>query len=221
MNSKLRCLLHVLTSCCLGDCALLSKGEALSPRYFSTDSAHTSTPDAVIAKESRLGAGELRLGRVSAAAYLGERIVFRNSNYELDFYETRRWTESPDVYLRRALEQSLFEKHGLRRIISGVGPTLEVELSEFAELKVVPAAARVRATYLLHDNRLVRREATVTVELPIGGDSSGRDAPERAVRVMADALNRAVEQIVDEVIAELGPRAPVSEVRTPEARRQP
>jgi cholesterol transport system auxiliary component len=185
----------------LGGCALLGKADALTPRYFSPDlsggggaggPAPTSSHGASIA--------ELRLGRITAASHLGERIVFRDSRYELNFYESRRWSEKPEAFLRRALAHSLFEEHGLRRIISGTGPTLEVELTEFAELKRSPPVARVSATYVLFDSRVVRREATLAVELPVAG---GKDAAEVLVRTLSLALNRIVERIVDQVIVAL------------------
>jgi hypothetical protein len=102
----------------------------------------------------------------------------------------------------------LVEEHGLHRIVSGAGPTLEVELTEFAELRLAAPIARVRATYILYDNRLVRREATVMVELPMAADNAPRDSPKAAVQVMSDALNHAVKQIVDQVITDLVPRDP-------------
>jgi len=187
-------------------CALLGKSDALTPRYFSPDASSSAAARTPAATGAPL---ELRLGRVTAAAYLGERIVFRDSNYELSFYEQRRWTERPEAYLRRALSRSLFEDHGVRRIVSGAGPTLEVELTEFAELRLERPVARVRATYILYDNRLVQREATVSVELPIAA-SSADESPEAAVRVMTQALSSAVLQIVEQVLGELATRAPAA-----------
>jgi cholesterol transport system auxiliary component len=200
-----------LTLLALGGCALLGKADALTPRYFSPDlsgagrasgSSPTSPHGATTA--------ELRLGRITAASHLGERIVFRDSKYELNFYEGRRWSEEPEAFLRRALAQSLFEEHGLRRIISGTGPTLDVELTEFAELKRSPPVARVAATYVLFDSRVVRREATLAVELPVAG---GKDAAEVLVRTLSLALDQIVERIVAEVIVAL-PQVPAIPVES-------
>jgi cholesterol transport system auxiliary component len=192
---------HVLALCVLlgaSGCALLGKSDALGPRYFSPEGA--SSRVAAPAPASGL---ELRLGRITAAPYLGERIVFRDSRYELGFYEERRWTERPESYLRRALSRALFEELGVRRIVSGAGATLDIELSEFAELRGSRPVARVCATYMLYGNRLVRREATVTVELPIAASSSQRESPEPTVRAMTEAMSLAVQQIVEQVVAEL------------------
>jgi len=204
----------VLSSAC--GCAVLGKSEVLGPRYFSPESASSRAPSRASASTAASGL-ELRLGRITAAPYLGERIVFRDSIYELGFYEERRWTERPESYLRRALSRALFEELGVRRIVSGAGPTLDLELSEFAEIRGARPSARVRATYLLYGNRLVRREATVTVELPIIVSSSQHESPEPTVRAMTEAMSLAVQQIVEQVVAEL--RTPVPEEQSGPARQ--
>jgi len=203
----LRCATSAAVLLGLCGCGLFGKSDPLMPRYFSPDAA---SAEASVAPVPLAGSApiELRLGRVTAAAYLGERIVFRDSNYELNFYEERRWTERPEAYLRRALSRSLFEQHGARRIVSGAGPTLEVELTEFAELRLTAPVARVRLTYILYENRLVQKEATVTVELPIRGSPADLASPEPAVRVMTQALGNAVQRVVEQVLGELATRAP-------------
>ena len=189
-------------------CALLGKSEPMAPRYFSPSEADAKMPElASTSHEPGVGA-ELRVGRITAASYLAERIVFRESNYELKFYEDRRWTERPEVYLRRALSRALFEEQGLHRVVSGPALTLDVELTEFSELKSRAPLAQVRATYILYDNRLVRREGTVEVVLPIATDDQKLVSPEAAVQVMTTALRTTVRQIVMQVIAELAARAP-------------
>jgi len=178
----------------------------MMPRYFSPDEARGRTQLAAASSTGEPEAGmqaiELRLGRVTAASYLGERIVFRDSNYELGFYEERRWTERPEAYLRRAVSRALFEDRGLRRVVSGAGPALDIELSELAELRS-PPVARVRVTYVLYDDRLVRRQATLTIERPIPSAATPKESADTAARAMADALGDAVNQIADRVAADL------------------
>jgi cholesterol transport system auxiliary component len=194
-----------LTLLALGGCALLGKADALTPRYFSPELAGGGSVSAPSSTTSHGAAiAELRLGRITAASHLRERIVFRDSKYELNFYEGRRWSENPDAFLRRALAKSLFEERGLRRIISGRGPTLEVELTEFAEMKRSPPVARVAATYVLFDDRAVRREASLAIELPIAG---GKDPAEALVGALSQTLDRIVERIVHQVVDAL-PQVP-------------
>jgi len=198
------CALALLIVTAAG-CALTSKSDPLTPRYFSPDESRGRGQIAATTTEEREGetrAGELRLGRITAASYLGERIVFRDSNYELGYYEDRRWTERPDAYLRRAVARALFEDRGIRRIVSGVGPALDIDLTELAELRA-PPVVRVRATYVLYDERLVRRQATLTIERPIPGAATAKESAETAARAMADAFGDAVNQIAERVAADL------------------
>jgi len=215
--AKGRCALALLLLAVSG-CALTSKSSPMMPRYFSPDEARGRTQLAAASSIGEPEAGtpaiELRLGRVTAASYLGERIVFRDSNYELGYYEERRWTERPDAYLRRAVARALFEDRGLRRVVSGAGPALDIELSELAELRS-PPVVRVRATYVLYDDRLVRRQATLTIERPIPSAATAREGAETAARAMADALGDTVNQIADRVAADLGRTRRMTPVEAP------
>ena len=88
----------------LAGCALTSKGEALTPRYFTplveSDASAEPTP-------ARPGA-ELRLGMVAPAAHIEQRIAYRVSDAELAYYDDRRWSAPPEELVRRALERELF-----------------------------------------------------------------------------------------------------------------
>jgi len=187
-------------------CALLTKADPLTPRYFSAEPSGTgpATGGSVTALpgDSSAAARELKLGRVTSASYLGERLVFRDSPYELGFYEDRRWTEKPEAYFRRALSRALYEQGGFRRVVSGAGPTLDCELVEFAELRSPAHVARARANFVLYDSRSVRTEATVTVELPIPGSKEGAQ-PAESVAALSLALTSAVDEIVRRVSANL------------------
>lgn len=183
-------------------CALSSKGEPLSPRYFSPDLGQSSTA-------ARAAPGvplELRLGQMGAASYLEERIAYRLSEAELGYYDDRRWTEPPEEFLRRALGRALFEDRGLRRVVSGLAPTLDVELVSFEELRYGASRARVTLRFALADERHVLLERVLTVEQPIA-EGEAKAAPVRVAVAMSKALSRAVADVADAVIAELAPRA--------------
>jgi cholesterol transport system auxiliary component len=194
-------------------CALLTKAEPLTPRYFSAEPSGTGSAsgDSVAApRASSAPDRELKLGRVTSASYLGERLVFRDSPYELGFYEDRRWTEKPEAYFRRALSRALYEQGGFRRVVSGAGPTLDCELVEFAELRAPAHVARARVNFVLYDSRSVRTEATVTVELPIAEDKEKADGADKeqasaaaSVAALALALTNAVDEIVRRLSANL------------------
>src|SRR5262249_60659521 len=66
----------------------LSQNAPATPRYF-----HPATP-APAASANAAPAGDalkVRLGRVSAAPYLGDRMVVRVSDVEIGFDELHRW----------------------------------------------------------------------------------------------------------------------------------
>lgn len=195
-------------------CALTSKSEPIVPRYYDPDLSDLPVRPAaadVDVERARASAKArvLRLGRVTAAAHLGERLVFRNANRELGFYEERRWTESPDAYLHRALAEVLFEREGIRRLIGGPGVTLDVELVEFEEIKKRPPVAHARATLLLHEGKSVLRERTVDVERAVGSGTRGEpgDSPDVVVHAMSLALGDLVNRLAAVVILELDSRA--------------
>lgn len=85
-------------------CLLLSRGAPLGPHYYDPE------PPRRVAPTSGSPTCALELGDVDANDDLGQSIAFRRSRYEVGYYDTRRWTESPDNYLRRALVRALFDE---------------------------------------------------------------------------------------------------------------
>jgi cholesterol transport system auxiliary component len=177
-------------------CALTSKSEAIAPRYFSPERAGG------IARTGAKSMVELRLGHIESAPHLDERIVFRDSDYELGYYEERRWTEGPEQYLKRRLERALFEERGLHRVVGGVAPTLEVELTAFEEIRAPRRIARVEVMVRLQDQRFVRWEETLTIDQPILVKAGG-DAAEATVAALGLALGAVVDRIADRAVLEL------------------
>jgi len=179
-----------------GGCALTSKGEVASIRYFSP--SHPSANRA-----PRQGArAELQLGQVSSASYLDERIAYRLSSAEVGFYDDRRWTELPEAYLRRALERELFEEQGLQRIVTGGGPTLDVELTAFEELRGKPSKARVTLRFSLHDERRSLLERSIDVEREVTA-KIGADEAAQLADTLSTTLGDAVVSVARQVSAEL------------------
>jgi cholesterol transport system auxiliary component len=192
----------------LGGCALTSKGDAMSPRFFSPEPERS-------AKALPEPAGpplELRLGQVEAASYLEERISYRLRPSELAYYEDRRWTEAPEHYLRRALAQELFERRHLRRIVSGRAATLDVELTAFEELRGPPAKVRLALSYTVHADGQSSLERSLVVERPLA-QTNELDPPRQVAAALALALSDAVSQVSEEVTHTL--RAPTPEPCAP------
>jgi cholesterol transport system auxiliary component len=179
----------------LWGCALLGKSDPVVPRYFA--------PDAGEGTGARAGPSSLRLrlGRVEGWSNLRERMALRTAGREYVYREDRRWTERPEVYLRRALVHTLFEERGLVEVVSGRADTLEVELTAFEEVER-PHQARLQARLLLHDDRVGLLEETVTVEVSIAkSDEAGE--PQAVADAMSAALHAGVELIADRVVERL------------------
>ena len=191
-------------------CALTSKADVVEVRYFSPEQvkprlnvadATAATPPEAAAPNNAL---EVRLGRVSSGPNLRERIAFRDAAFELGYYEDWRWTERPETFVRRELGRTLFEQHGLHRVLGGSAPTLEVEVIAFDDLRLGSGrAARVQLKVLLYEDRGVVYEETVTVDQPV---TAAKPKIEDVVAAMAQALDSAAEQVSRKVQTTLAAR---------------
>jgi uncharacterized lipoprotein YmbA len=184
-------------------CALTSKAEVISPRYFSPEPAPGTRSQKTT---DRL---ELRLGQVSAASHLDERMAYRVGGAEMGFYDDQRWTENPEAYLRRALERDLFEERGLSRIVTGGAAILDIELTAFEELRGQPTQARVAVTFSLRDDRHSFIERTLDLRRPIV-ERAGADAAQRLAETLTKTLDEAVRAVGNEVVENLRARSAVS-----------
>jgi hypothetical protein len=79
---------------------------------------------------------------------------------------------------------------------------LELELDAFDELVSPRHVARVQVTWLLHDDRAVLIQNTVTVDHAIAAHADTKD-PEPLVSAMSDALGEVISDIVASVTPEL------------------
>jgi cholesterol transport system auxiliary component len=143
----------------LAGCALTSKSAPIDIEYF--------TPVLVAPSHVRIDAptGEavrLRLGKVKASDHLRAAIVHRASSIELGIYHSRRWTERPDRYVRRALESKLFADRTMVEAISGSALTLDVEVLAFEEIDAPEHAGLVELRYRLRDDRSILASGTAT-----------------------------------------------------------
>jgi uncharacterized lipoprotein YmbA len=179
----------------LAACALTSRSEPLSVRYYTLEDG---SPEPAPKQAQGI---ELRMGRVEASKYLGEEIAFRDTQHELQFSDSLRWTEKPEEYLRRALTRMLYQERGLTRAFSGGAPTLDVELVEFDVLRGAQPKVRLQAIAILHDDRRSQLEETITVERPVDGPVDDRS--EAAAAAFSAALRAAVSSVADRVIAAL------------------
>ena len=177
-------------------CALFKKSEPLEVRYFSPTPPVTAAAGSESAAPSEL---RVRVGKIQAASHIDRRIVLRKSELELEYYHDLRWTEAPEEYVRRGLEEVLFEHMGLVQVVSGPAPTLEVELVSFEEVKEPSKhVGRVVLSVSLADERTERFRRTIVSEKPIRSDT-----PEAAVDALSQALQTSLDQVAHQTTVAL------------------
>ena len=109
--------------------------------------------------------------------------------------------------MRRGLRGALFEDRRVRQIISGPGPTLEVELNAFEEIKAPHRAGRVGVTWMLRDDMTVLAQETFTVERAFASTKGADEAPAAFTAAMSEALDEAVKRVVTRVLEAMAPPA--------------
>jgi len=185
-------LLLAVGAVALSGCALLGKNDPHVPRYF-TPEYDGDAPAATVRSDL-----QLRLGRVEGWSHVRERLATRNSARELFYYDDWRWTERPEIYLRRALSRALFEERGVVESLSGRAAFEEIEQ---------PHKARMQALLVLSDERLGLLEETITVEQPVA-KMEGADPTRAVVDAFSQALHAGVTRIADRVVGKLSEQAP-------------
>lgn len=164
----------------LAGCALTSKrGQVDDVRWFTPERASATTAE----REPSSGP-PLRLGRVSAGTDLGKRIAYGDGAYEVGYYDTLRWTERPEHYVRDALGRALFGSGSFQRALGDSVPILDVEVLAFQELRGPVHAARVSLRIALATD-VVILEDTIESVVPVTGDGF-----EDVVAAVAGALGR-------------------------------
>jgi len=181
-----------LAALAVGGCALTDKAQPIAPRYFA------AVPP-LAAKPEPPGSGPpLRLYNVRAGSHIKSNMIYWKSDYELGFLEERRWVELPETYLRRTLSHVLFEERGYQHVVAGGAPTLEVELTNFEELRQGVPRVRVAMIAILHDAGVALFEETIYVERPIP-QVSAKDPNEDKETILVENLGSALREAVDQV----------------------
>jgi ABC-type uncharacterized transport system auxiliary subunit len=142
------------------------------------------------------------LDRISSSAHLRYRIVHRTSPVEIALYETLRWTDHPDVYIRRALERHLFEVGGLVQSTNRGDLSLQIDVLGFEQVDAPAPSGRVQLAYELRDDRAVVASGTVTLARPSKGPRI-----EAVVAAIGEATEAATAEVARRVVPLVRARA--------------
>lgn len=181
----------------LTGCALTTKSAPMVVRYFDLPAAPASTVEP--APMPAPAPVRLRLGRVTSSAHLRFRIVERTSAVELRAYDSLRWTDYPEVYVRRAVTRALFADGELAQVVGGAVPTLDLEVVGFEQGRS-PAGpiGRVELRYQLRDDRAVLAAGRIAIERP--ATARGFDG---VIAAIGAALDAAADELAARIIARL------------------
>jgi ABC-type uncharacterized transport system auxiliary subunit len=182
-------------------CALTSKSDPTLLRYFSVDAPRHRQQAPVTAVPGAMPL-QLRIGRVNAASYIRDRIAFRDSSVEIGYYDDLRWTEKPEAYVRRDLARALFEDEGVQEIVGGAGPTLDVDVDSFEEVRDAHAAV-VQLSWQLRSDTVVLLRRTVSVRRALGEAPKNASSQMALAVALAEALDDAIDQVVKAVVPQL------------------
>lgn len=174
----------------LASCALTSKSPPLDVHYFAPPIHPVATEHRQLEPRA-----QLQLGRIVPSQLLRHHVVVRMSPVELQRYETMRWTDSPEAYVRRSLALALFEGHPLEQAIGGDAPMLDVDVLAFEEVRHgMQRLGRVELRYVLHDASHVIARGTVATE---------REARSRAMDDIVAAIGAALDAATTELAARI------------------
>jgi cholesterol transport system auxiliary component len=182
-------------------CALTSRGGSVEWRYFTPERVRTTRASADVGTR-----GEVCLGHVTAGGSLGRRIAYGDGAYQVGFYEDRRWTEEPELYVRRALERTLFQDRALRCDPEATAPKLNVEVLRFEEVKAKAGhTARVALRAVLVTDRVLLDQTFQFVE-PVGG-SRFDDVVEAIGRALDEGASEVARRTTSALTKATGPSA--------------
>jgi cholesterol transport system auxiliary component len=159
-------------------CALTERSKPIDIHYFAP--VLGSAPLAPAEPELRV-----RLGRITASDHLRAPIAHRTSPVEIGVYDTRRWTDPPETYVRRVLERELVSRgRGENEV------TLDVEVMAFEEVREPRLAGRVQLRYRLRDRQGLLASGLIT---------QARDARSNDFAAVVAAIGKALDQAAVEL----------------------
>jgi len=184
--------------------ALLAAGclyrNAPDPRFFRPESTALDGAAAAPSTRPARKAVPLRLRPVTGAPLFRERIVWRASQVEYGQYEQWRWSELPERYVERALENALLATQGVDLTDEPGAATLTVQVVAFDEVLAPTHVAAVSLAVDLVDrgrrrilDRTFGAQAPIADETPAATAASMGRALDEAIAALAAAVEEKLQ----------------------------
>lgn len=172
-------------------CSIFGNSPPLDVRYYDVEAPeHRVTTRSAVAE----GNIELALGKARSSEFLRNHIVYREPDEAIREYETARWTEYPEVYMKRALTNALYDGGAFIEAKSAGAAVLDVELLAFEERRRADGgrAGRVQISYRVrHDERVLASD-TISVE---------RMATDASMTAVVQSLEEALDDATHRIAA--------------------
>jgi len=154
----------------------------LEARYFDPH------PPDILCDPPQATTRPVRLGHVTAAPFLRDRIVWRISETEVAFDDANRWAAPPDRLAADALGRALVARNGFLRSDSVRAATLDVHVAAF-EVERAKADVVVRLEATLRDPSGAPQRGTFEAR-QVATIDTPRSVAEAAGIALADAIRR-------------------------------
>lgn len=138
----------------------------------------------------------------SDVLYKGDRIVYRNSEYEVQFYHYRRWVAPPNKIVREAVLNQ-FQSSGIFEKVVNTNSPLKVDYVLRGNIKSFEEwdenntwYGLVSIAFELHDNETkeIVWQNTLTEKTPVSSKE-----PVEVVKAISESLKRVVEKAIQEI----------------------
>jgi uncharacterized lipoprotein YmbA len=130
------------------------------------------------------------------APYATAPIVYRSSEYQLDYYTYHRWAADPREVVANAMRDYL-ERAG-----TGDGVPYEIE-GHLRRLEEIDSPAGWQGAVTL-DLRVKRAGVTLIDQLYVGAAAAGEKTPAAVVAAISRALNQILDAMLEELAAARG-----------------
>jgi uncharacterized lipoprotein YmbA len=182
-------------SLCAALIALLSTGCASDPPPVSYYKMAVG-----MEVNERAGGGVLGVEMLSAdTTYDDARMVYRTSDYRVDYYYYHRWSAPPAVMVTDAMRQLLWGSGRFERVVNGAAGADAVLMGRLVALEEVDSSDAKWVARLVLELKLVRGDELLWSRLAREEVALERQHPEGLAQALSEALVKIVAAIGPEL----------------------